>query len=296
MRSTTPILLTAFLLGALSLPGSAFAQARSPMGAYNAKDYATCARLYGEQADRTPPVRGAAYDAACCLALAGDVEGAFARLLDTPSDQLRRHIAEDADLAPLHDDPRWAQLLERFQADQTRLAANIDHALLEELRARVARDQDARASALEDPRDTAVNEELRRIDADNTAWLKTYLAEHGWPGYDRVGQDGSQGFWLLAQHADQDPAFQEQVLALLEQAVAQDQASGIHLAYLTDRVRLAQGKPQVYGTQFHTLDGKLQPRPIEDAAHVDARRAALGMPTLAEYTALMEDAYALTGK
>ena len=70
------------------------------VGAYKAKDYPACARLYGQQADRTPPVRGAAYDAACCLALAGDKEAALARLAATPSDQLRSHIADDADLTP----------------------------------------------------------------------------------------------------------------------------------------------------------------------------------------------------
>lgn len=57
------------------------------------------------------------------------------------------------------------------------------------------------------------------------------------------------------------------------------------LAYLTDRVRTAQGKRQIYGTQFKEVNGTLQPEPIEDPGHVDARRASIGLNSLDEYRA-----------
>lgn len=290
-----PLMLAA-CVGLCTAGDAAAAEYRSALGAYKAKDYPACARLYGQQADRTPPVRGAAYDAACCLALAGEKEAAFERLLATPSDLLRSHIANDADLASLHDDPRWQALLARYRGDMASLVIRRDDALLDELQHRIDRDQEARNQAMRDPENAAVAATLDEVDRDNTAWLKAYLGEHGWPGYDLVGKSGSQGFFLLAQHADQDPAFQQQVLVMLQDAVARQQASGIHLAYLTDRVRLAQGKPQLYGTQFHTVDGKPQPQTIEDAEHVEARRAALGMESLAEYTANIEDMYATPAK
>lgn len=290
-----PLMLAA-CVGLCTAGDAAAAEYRSALGAYKAKDYPACARLYGQQADRTPPVRGAAYDAACCLALAGEKEAAFERLLATPSDLLRSHIADDADLASLHDDPRWQALLARYRGDMASRVSRRDDALLDELQHRIDRDQEARDQAMRDPENAAVAATLGEVDRDNTAWLKAYLGEHGWPGYDLVGKSGSQGFFLLAQHADQDPAFQEQVLVMLQDAVARQQASGIHLAYLTDRVRLAQGKPQLYGTQFHTVDGKPQPQTIEDAEHVEARRAALGMESLAEYTANIEDMYATPAK
>lgn len=283
------------LIACICLCAAGVAQAteyRSAVGAYKAKDYPACARLYGQQADRTPPVRGAAYDAACCLALAGDKEAALARLAATPSDQLRSHIADDADLVSLHDDPRWTALLARHRRDMTAEMSRRDDALLEELQRRIDRDQDARNQAMLAPADPALAAAMGDVDRDNTAWLKSYLDAHGWPGYDKVGRSGSMGFFLLAQHADHDPAFQEQVLGMLQYAVERGQASGIHLAYLTDRVRIAQGKPQLYGTQFHSVEGVPQPQPIEDPEHVEARRAALGMPPLAEYTANMQDMYA----
>jgi hypothetical protein len=295
MTVHTPGILIAGM--ALCLAAAAHASDhRSALAAYRAKDYPACARLYGQQADRVPPVRGAAYDAACCLALAGDQEAALARLAATPSDLLRSHIADDADLVSLHDDPRWTALLARHRRDMAAEMSRRDEALLEELQRRVDRDQAARNQAMQAPTDPALAAKLGEIDRDNTTWLKAYLDANGWPGYDKVGRSGSMGFFLLAQHADHDPAFQERVLAMLQEAVERGQASAIHLAYLTDRVRIAQGRPQRYGTQFHTVEGMPQPRPIEDPEHVEARRAALGMPSLAEYTADMQDMYATPKK
>ena len=115
--------------------------------------------------------------------------------------------------------------------------------------------------------------------------LAEIFDEHGWPGWQLVGEDGSTAAWLIVQHADLDVEFQRRGLALLEEAVAAGDASPGDLAYLVDRVRVADGQPQVYGTQW-TPDaaGEWQPRtPIEDEANVDARRAEAGLGTLAEY-------------
>ncbi len=288
-----PVMIVVLLL-LLSSRAATAQEPRSAQGFYQAGDYAACARLYAGQADRTPPVRGAGYDAACCLALAGDREGALARLERTPSDLLREHIAEDPDLVSLHDDPRWQALLDRYRTDRARTTAgaHLDKALLEELQRRIDRDQEVRERAMRTPGDEALDAEVGAVDKDNITWLAQYLEAHGWPGYDTVGRSGSLAFFVLAQHADQDRSLQAQVLDMLGQAVEQGQASPIHLAYLTDRLRLAQDLPQVYGTQFRLEDGKLSPAPIEDPEHVDERRGALGMTTLAEYQAMQEDSMA----
>ena len=125
------------------------------------------------------------------------------------------------------------------------------------------------------------------IDADNTAFMKKVIDRHGWPGKSLVGSDGAQAAFLLVQHAAADPAFQKRGLALLQKAVEQGEARASHMAYLTDRVLSLAGKPQRYGTQFHTVDGQLVPEPIEDEANVDARPKEVGLPPLAEYTKQM---------
>ena len=68
------------------------------------------------------------------------------------------------------------------------------------------------------------------------------------------------------------------------------EAAAVHglLAYLIDRLLVAEGKPQRYGTQFHVVDGKLVPHPIEDEASVDLLRAFAGLPSLAEYKKAMQ--------
>lgn len=116
--------------------------------------------------------------------------------------------------------------------------------------------------------------------------LQEVIDEHGWPGFDLVGEDGAEAAWVIAQHADDQPDFQAEALALLTAAVAAGQASPGDLAYLTDRVAVNEDRPQTYGTQVGCVGGQAGPAtPIEDEAGVDARRAAAGLGPLAEYYA-----------
>ncbi|MEO0742452.1 MAG: DUF6624 domain-containing protein [Bacteroidota bacterium] len=167
-------------------------------------------------------------------------------------------------------------------------SSEADSLLARQLSLRVEADQAARGLitlALSQGRqpDAADGAFALAIDSLNTAWLKGVVAERGWPKASEVGEQGASDAWLLAQHADRDRAFQREVLGLMEAAVAEGEASGSDFAYLTDRVRLAAGEPQVYGTQLKVVDGQPVPREIEDADGVDARRAAVGLNSLADY-------------
>ncbi len=167
--------------------------------------------------------------------------------------------------------------------------------LRRELLQRMERDQAPRRELLQrmqaervgDPQDLdPLRDDLLRAirdeDTANRAWLKQFIAEHGWPGRSLVGVDGAHAAWLLVQHADADPPFQKVCLQLMEAAPA-GEVAGDDVAYLTDRVRLAEGRPQLYGTQLEFRDGAWVPRPIEAGEQVDQRRKERGLPTLAEY-------------
>ena len=66
-------------------------------------------------------------------------------------------------------------------------------------------------------------------------------------------------------------------------ATEKGETSRKHLALLTDRVRVRQGKPQLYGTQFSSKQGgPLIAEPIEDEGHLDQRRLSVGLSTMAE--------------
>ena len=157
----------------------------------------------------------------------------------------------------------------------------------EELRAellrRVAADQEAR-NALD-------SVAVAAADGENLPWLRQVITDVGWPGKSLVGADGAQAAWLLAQHADKDPAFQRQCLDLLAAAVERGEATVVQRAYLTDRVLLHEGKPQEYGTQAIARDGQFVARNLRDPDHVDERRASAGRSPLAGYLARMAESH-----
>jgi hypothetical protein len=131
---------------------------------------------------------------------------------------------------------------------------------------------------------------VKDADATNLQWLKELVGKQGWPSISAVGRDGADAAWLLVQHADADPKFQRKCLDLMTR-LPPGQVSKTRLAYLTDRVLLAEGKKQVYGTQFTHSDGKWLPRPLEDEKSVDSRRAEAGLAPLADYIRQLEKVY-----
>lgn len=166
-----------------------------------------------------------------------------------------------------------------------------------DLLARLATDQAIRDTLAAELRATgqpspAVVRRMNAIDSANTAWLKTRVLAAGWPTPAQVGKDGMQAAFLLVQHADRDPEFQQRVLPELEAAYRAGSIDGQDLALLTDRVLRARGLPQRYGTQAAIRDGRVIVDPIADSTGVDARRAALGLPPLAVYQRVLDSAYA----
>jgi hypothetical protein len=152
-----------------------------------------------------------------------------------------------------------------------------DPALRAELLAMLERDQAGRTGGADPEGDPARTRRLAEI-----------LDEHGWPGRDLVGEDGSEAAWAIAQHSDLDPAFQRRALELLRQAVVAGRASAGDLAYLTDRVATGAGEPQTYGTQVAcTPDGPRPATPLVDAAAVERLRAEAGLQSYADYLAEM---------
>jgi hypothetical protein len=124
---------------------------------------------------------------------------------------------------------------------------------------------------------------LMEMDSDNTAWLMAIVDQIGWPGHSLVGEQAAHAAWLLAQHADLNPAFQRRCLELLGQAAGRGDASPADFAYLTDRVLLASGDPQLYGTQLTVHEGRFVAARLRDPESVDARRAAVGLDPIAAH-------------
>jgi len=147
-----------------------------------------------------------------------------------------------------------------------------------ELLRRQAMDQAARLAVANGSEEAFAR--LLAIDDENARWLGRVIRTIGWPRRSVTGEDGSHAAWLLAQHADRRPWLQRRCLALLRRAVRAGEASPADLAHLTDRVLLARGKPQIYGTQLVARDGRYVPRRLRDPENVDERRSAAGLESL----------------
>ena len=165
-----------------------------------------------------------------------------------------------------------------------------DPVLCAELIAMRDRDQAVRKKWIADRDNEAVKQEVEAVDRENTTRVRAIIDAQGWPGKSIVGEKGSAAAWTLLQHAD--AATLKQYIAIMERAVDGGELHGSLFATSVDRVRIQEGRPQVYGSQFHEVDGKMVPLPIENEEEVDARRAKVGLGPLAEYSKMLNEAYA----
>jgi hypothetical protein len=147
----------------------------------------------------------------------------------------------------------------------------------------MSRDEGLRAELVALAREASAPASAERL----WAVLDDYEA---WPGTRLVGADGERAAWLVVQLGDTD--LQRRALDHLEAAVDCGDADPAHYAYLLDRIRMADGRPQVYGSQFVAAgDGEVTPWPIEDPGGVDERRARVGLEPLAAQRRAMEERY-----
>jgi hypothetical protein len=119
-------------------------------------------------------------------------------------------------------------------------------------------------------------------------WLKTAVAQNGWPTQSKYGQTAPQQAWLLVQHADHDPLLQLQMLRLMEPLAEKGEVSKSNYAYLYDRVMLKLAGKQRYGTQVECRDGRRIPLPLENEADLDRLRETVGLGSEAEYVTQMD--------
>ncbi len=124
---------------------------------------------------------------------------------------------------------------------------------------------------------------MRAVHEANAKRLIEIIDEHGWPGRSLVGEDGAEAAWRVVQHAIGNPPLQRRAAALLEEAAGQAEVPAWQAAYLVDRIRMFEGRPQLYGSQFDWDDnGELNPYPIENSEQVNERRRSVGLGTIEE--------------
>ena len=131
---------------------------------------------------------------------------------------------------------------------------------------------------------------IMAVDQEHLGRLQEIIRHYGWPGRSLVSVDGSEAAWLLVQHTTLP--FMNRCLPLLQEAVGAGEAEPRHYAYLYDRVQVQEGNLQKFGTQYKfSSEGVLEREPLANPDSVDQRRAALGLPTMKEYEAVLRATY-----
>jgi hypothetical protein len=140
--------------------------------------------------------------------------------------------------------------------------------------------------------DTLFIQQMLTGDSARTRRLIRIIQQHGWPTRALVGEDGTGAAFLLLQHSPSD-SLRSALLPEVWRAAERGDLKPSEAAMLTDKVRLAAGKPQLYGTSFELVEGRLRPHPIEGVEGLEARRAKVGLPPMAEYARVLAEVYKL---
>ena len=92
--------------------------------------------------------------------------------------------------------------------------------------------------------------EFNKLCQKNVQIIKKYFNENGYPGIRENGKETALYFWLIVQHADNDVVFQKKVLNAMKKELKLNNVNKQNYAYLYDRVKKNESKPQLYGTQM----------------------------------------------
>jgi hypothetical protein len=138
--------------------------------------------------------------------------------------------------------------------------------------------------------DTLLLQEMLRGDSARTARLQYIIEEYGWPDSSRVGNDAASAAFLILQHSP-NHEFQKRMMPVLERLAERGEVPRNDAALLIDRVLMHDSLPQLYGTQFQMVDGRLVLYEVQDEVLLEERRKSMGLPPLEEYMRLMEDLY-----
>lgn len=121
----------------------------------------------------------------------------------------------------------------------------------------------------------------------NKIIVESMFDKYGFLGFDKIGKDGSNHFWLLVQHCDKYPEFQIKVLKAMNKEVKRGNADSNNYAYLYDRVKVNAGEKQLFGTQvtYETgTTGRAIPKNgLTDSLNVDRLRKEYGLKPLKSY-------------
>jgi hypothetical protein len=273
---------------------------------YGEKDYEKSVQTFEQAFKLAKPKSGDLYNAACSATLGKQIEKAFSFLeqaVDFGYSNIT-HLKSDTDLESLHQDRRWQEILLKIEKKEAEELAKLKYPKITQLLDSMSvsdqsvrnKNTDLRKKGVnrESPEMRSVIQEMKLVDSLNLIVIKRLFKQHGFLGFEEVGKKGSHNFWLIIQHSDQDPKFQDDVLQEMKKHIERKNADGTDYAYLIDRVNVNTGKLQMYGTQArrsHATD-KVEILNLFEPENVNKRRAEVGLGTIEEYIEMLDSYFA----
>ncbi len=134
---------------------------------------------------------------------------------------------------------------------------------------------------------------VEAIDLENTRKLRQITKKHGFPNADLIGLDVVSNVFTMIIHSP-SIELQKENLPYLRQAAQTNQYILPDIALLTDKILVAEKKPQIYGTQFRTKAGKMYLQETIEPEKLNERRAEMNLPTMEEYVKMLEKMYQIS--
>lgn len=127
------------------------------------------------------------------------------------------------------------------------------------------------------------NDLIARTDSANLIVVKYIIETYGWLGPKDVGYNANSAIFLVIQHADIKT--QENYIPTMREAVSEGNARSGQLALLEDRVAIANGELQIYGSQvgIYEKTGEYYVLPLFEPEKVNERRHSVGLDSIETY-------------
>ncbi len=121
----------------------------------------------------------------------------------------------------------------------------------------------------------SVNFSKLNIRKENQLYLENIITEKGFPTIQKVGEEACFSAFKIIENSEHDIDFQEYCLKIMIQEYKNSEIPSTYIAILQDKILLARGKKQIFGTQLTNKNAKKKVRNIKDKEKLEKRQKVM---------------------
>ena len=134
-----------------------------------------------------------------------------------------------------------------------------------------------------------MKKETLKDDQLHVDFVKEHISKYGWEIIDKLTSDQVDALFLIITHASFDVGFQLESLKNLESLIQVEPKLSQKYALMSDKVLLAQGKHQRFGTQYDVVDNTIVLKPIKNPENLNKIRKQYKLPPIEFYKKILEE-------